>query len=127
MTPRVTYDGDIILDLTLENSARGQDINIAGQNLPSFSSRKVQTRLRLRDGESNLLAGLLREDERRSLRGFPGILRLPILQAAVLGNNDSTIRQTDIVMLLTPRIMRTHELTARDLARSTSARRATWR
>ena len=44
MTPRVTYDGDIILDLTLENSARGQDINIAGQNLPAFFSRKVTTR-----------------------------------------------------------------------------------
>ena len=72
MTPRVTYDGDIILDLTLENSARGQDSNIAGQNLPSFFSRKVTTKLRLRDGESNLLAGLLREDERRSLTGFPG-------------------------------------------------------
>ena len=51
MTPRVTYDGDIILELTLENSARGQDSNIAGQNLPSFFSRKVATKLRLRDGE----------------------------------------------------------------------------
>src|SRR4029078_2294799 len=61
MTPRVTYDGDIILEVSIENSARGQDTNIAGQNLPSFFSRKVQTKLRLRDGESNLLAGLLRE------------------------------------------------------------------
>ena len=41
MTPRVTYDGDIILEITVENSARGQDSNIAGQNLPSFFSRKV--------------------------------------------------------------------------------------
>ena len=71
MTPRVTYDGDIVLDLTLENSARGGDVNIAGQSLPAFSSRKVTTRLRLRDGESNLLAGLLREDERRSLQRLP--------------------------------------------------------
>ena len=71
MTPRVTYEGEIILELSVESSARGQDTNIAGQNLPSFLSRKVVTKLRLRDGESNLLAGLLREDERRSLRGFP--------------------------------------------------------
>ena len=70
MTPRVTYDGDIILDITIENSARGQDINIAGQNLPSFFSRKVTTKLRLRDGESNLLAGLLREDERKIADGI---------------------------------------------------------
>jgi general secretion pathway protein D len=115
MTPRVTYDGDIMLDLTLENSARGGDVIIAGQALPAFNSRKVATRLRLRDGESNLLAGLLREDERRSLTGFPGLLRMPVIQQ-LFGNNDSTIRQTDIVMLLTPRIVRSHELTATDLS-----------
>ncbi len=115
MTPRVTYEGDIVMDLTLENSARGQDSNIAGQALPAFASRKVTTRLRLRDGESNLLAGLLREDERRSLRGFPGIMRLPLLQQ-LFADNDSNIRQTDIVMLLTPRIVRSHQLTASDLS-----------
>lgn len=115
MTPRVTYDGDIILEISIENSARGQDTNIAGQNLPSFFSRKVQTKLRLRDGESNLLAGLLREDERKSLTGFPGIMRLPIVKQ-LFSNNDNTIKQTDIVMLLTPRILRTHELRASDLS-----------
>ena len=115
MTPRVTYDGDIILEITVENSARGQDSNIAGQNLPSFFSRKVSTKLRLRDGESNLLAGLLREDERRLLRGFPGIMRLPIIRQLFSANEDQ-IKQTDIVMLLTPRIIRTHELTASDLS-----------
>jgi general secretion pathway protein D len=115
MTPRVTYEGDIVLDLTVENSARGQDSTIAGQTLPAFASRKVTTRLRLRDGESNLLAGLLREDERRSLRGFPGILRVPLLQQ-LFADNDTNIRQTDIVMLLTPRIVRSHQLTANDLS-----------
>ena len=115
MTPRVTYDGDIILEITVENSARGQDSNIAGQNLPSFFSRKVSTKLRLRDGESNLLAGLLREDERRSLTGFPGVLRLPIVRQ-LFSANDNNIKQTDIVMLLTPRIVRTHDLRAQDLS-----------
>jgi general secretion pathway protein D len=115
MTPRVTYDGDILLEISVENSARGQDTNIAGQNLPSFLSRKVQTKLRMRDGESNLLAGLLREDERKSLTGFPGVLRLPIVRQ-LFSNNDQLIRQTDIVMLLTPRIVRTHELRAEDLS-----------
>ena len=115
MTPRVTFDGDIILDLLVESSTLGQDINIAGNSLPTFGSRKVVTRLRLREGESNLLAGLLREDERRSLRGFPGIMRLPILRQ-LLSDNDNQISQTDIVMLLTPRIVRTHELTDEDLA-----------
>jgi type II secretory pathway component GspD/PulD (secretin) len=115
VTPRVTFEGDIILDLSVESSTLSQDINIAGQNLPSFGSRKVQTRLRLRDGESNLLAGLLREEERRTMRGIPGLLRLPVLRH-LLAANESDILQTDIVMLLTPRIVRTQELTVDDVS-----------
>lgn len=115
MTPRVTIEGDVILDLSVENSTKGVDVNVAGQNLPSFGTRKVITRLRLRDGEPNLLAGLLREDERRTLKGVPGVLRLPILNK-LFAANDTDIRTSDIVMLLTPRIVRTQEITAGDLS-----------
>ena len=115
MTPRVTIEGDVILDLLVENSTRGQDVNVAGQNLPSFGTRKVATRLRLRDGESNLMAGLLREDDRATIKGIPGIMRLPIL-SKLAGFNDTEVRTTDIVMLLTPRIVRTQEITAGDLS-----------
>jgi general secretion pathway protein D len=115
ITPvRVTLEGDIVIDLSLESSNRGADVNIAGTNYPSFGSRKVSTRLRLRDGESNLLAGLLREDERKALNGFPGAIRVPILKQ-LFSNNDQTIAQTDIVMLLTPHIVRAPEITETDL------------
>ena len=114
MTPRVTFDGDIVLKLVVESSTLGQDVNIAGQNLPSFGSRKVETTLRLRDGESTLLAGLLREDQQRTLTGFPGLMRLPVFRQ-LFTNNDLSSGQTDIVMLLTPRIVRTHELTQEDV------------
>jgi general secretion pathway protein D len=115
VTPRVTYDGEIILDLVIENSTLGGSIEVGGQVAPTFGTRRVQTRLRLREGESNLLAGLLRERDRRDLRGFPGVLRLPVFRQ-FLSDNDQAIEQTDIVMLLTPHIVRTHELTASDLA-----------
>ncbi len=115
MTPRVTYEGEIILDLTIESSTLGPSISVAGQDVPSFSSRKVKTRLRLREGESNLLAGLLRDDQRKQLTGFPGVINVPVLRS-LFGASQDTINQTDIVMLLTPHIVRTHELTADDLA-----------
>jgi general secretion pathway protein D len=114
MTPRVTFDGDIVLKLEVESSTLGQDVNIAGQNLPSFGSRKVETTIRLRDGESTLLAGLLREDERRRYTGFPGLMRLPVFRQ-LFTSNDLSSGQTDIVILLTPRIVRTHELTQQDV------------
>ena len=115
MTPRVTYEGDIRLEMSVESSSLGPSIDVAGQNAPSFSSRKVTTTLRLREGESNLLAGLLRDDQRKILTGFPGLMRVPVLRS-LFGQTDDTIEQSDIVMLLTPRIIRTHELTAEDLA-----------
>jgi general secretion pathway protein D len=114
MTPRVTFDNDIILELTVESSTLGADVNIAGQNLPSFGSRKVETKIRLRDGESTLLAGLLREDERRALRGVIGLVHVPGLRS-LFASNDNNLTQTDIVMLLTPHVVRTHQLRQQDV------------
>ena len=115
VTPRVSYEGDIRLELFVESSTVGPGISIAGQELPSFGSRKVTTVSRLREGESTLLAGLLREDQRNILKGFPFLLHLPIIKQ-LFSSNDRTITQTDLVMLMTPRIVRSHELTPQDVA-----------
>jgi general secretion pathway protein D len=115
ITPvRVTLEGDILLDLTIEDTSRKADVVIAGVNIPSFGQRTVTTRLRLRDGESNLLAGLLQENTNDSIKGFPGAIHVPVLKQLFSGNN-KTIDQTDIVMLLTPHIVRVHEITEDDL------------
>jgi general secretion pathway protein D len=114
MTPRVTAEGDITVDLMVESSTQGPDQNIAGTNYPTFGTRRVTTRLRLRDGESNLLAGLLREDERNGITGAPGAVRVPVLRQ-LFSSNSRRVQQTDLVMLLTPHIIRTSEITATDL------------
>jgi len=115
ITPRVTFDGDIILTLSLENSTYLGTISMAGQDLPSFGTRKVTTRLRLRDGETNLLAGLLQTNDSRTVTGFPGLLRVPILKQ-IFASNKTQTTQTDIIMLLTPHVIRSHELTERDVS-----------
>ena len=114
MTPRVTYDDNIILELMVENSARTGDAAIAGTTAPIFATRRVNAKLRLRDGESNMLAGLVQEADRRILKGIPGILRLPVIKQ-LFSANDNTIEQTDVIVLLTPRIVRSHELKQRDV------------
>lgn len=115
MTPRVSLEGDIRLELVVESSTLGSGIVIAGQELPSFGSRRVETVLRLREGESTLLAGLLQESQRKMLTGLPWIMNLPVIKQ-LFSSNDNNVQQTDIVMLLTPRIVRTQELTPEDLA-----------
>src|SRR5437867_3483529 len=114
MTPIVTLEGDIRLDLTVISSTRKADVVIGGVNIPSFGNREVTTRLRLRDGESNLLAGLLQESEQSGVTGFPGAIHIPLLKQ-LFSQNTGQIDQTDIIMLLTPHIVRTHEISENDL------------
>src|SRR4029077_15473422 len=108
MTPRVSLDGEIILDLVLDNSAVGPDKAIAGVTVPTFVQRTLTTRLRLRDGESNLLAGLIFARESNSVQGFPGAIHVPFLRQ-VFSGNDTASEQNEIIMLLTPHIVRTQE------------------
>ena len=115
MTPTVTLEGDIRLDMVLDDSQVGADKSVAGVNVPTFIQRKVTTRLRLRDGESNLLAGLLLDSSQSSVNGVTGLIHVPIFSQLLSHNGPNTTEQDDIVMLLTPHIVRTHEITEDDL------------
>ena len=66
-------------------------------------------------GRATCSPGCCKDDQRKSLTGFPGVVHVPVLRS-LFGATADTINQTDIVMLLTPHIVRTHELTADDLA-----------
>lgn len=111
ITPRVHHDGDVSLDLKLDISAIGP----AGfQGLPTFNSRTVTSQIRLRDGETNILAGLISDTERKSLRGLPGLASLPVLGKLFSNNREEEI-QTDIVMTLTPHVVSRPKLTVEDL------------
>ena len=114
ITPRVTYEGEILLELSVENSSLGAAVDVGGQSAPSFTSRKVTTKLRLREGEANLLAGLVRQDTGDNRAGLPGIMRIPGIRQ-LFSNNEVSSQDTDIVMLITPHIVRSHELTPEDV------------
>ena len=62
---------------------------MAGQSLPTFVKRQASVAMRLRDGESNLLAGLIREEDRETARELPGINQIPILRS-IFGNVSGT-------------------------------------
>jgi general secretion pathway protein D len=111
ITPRVHHDGDVTLNLKLDISSVGAP---GFQNLPTFNSRTVNTVIRLRDGETNILAGLINDNERRSLNGLPGLSSVPVL-GRVLSRNRTEVTETDIVMTLTPHIVRRPRLTEEDL------------
>jgi len=82
--------------------------------LPTFGNREINTVIRLRDGETNMLAGLIRDDERRTLDGIPGLSDLPVI-GRLFAHSSKQIDQTDIILTLTPHIIRVLDLTETDL------------
>ncbi len=111
ITPRAHHDGEVSLQLKVEISAVGA----AGyQGLPTFNSRTVNSTIRLRDGETNMLAGLILDNERRGLTGLPGIASIPFIGRLFARNKDEAT-QTDIVMTLTPHVIRRTEIDEADL------------
>lgn len=114
-TPTVTYENEIILtDLALEKSGIGPNIDVAGQSFPTIISRQAQQSIRLRDGEPAMIAGLLLDEDRTTNRSLPGLSNIPLIRN-ILGGSESRSDQTDIVMIITPRILRGHGLTAADV------------
>ncbi|MGQ0734588.1 MAG: hypothetical protein ACT4QD_13155 [Acidobacteriota bacterium] len=111
LTPRTHHDDDVSLAVKIEVSS------ISGTGfggLPTFGNRAISTVIRLKDGETNMLAGLIRDDERQVLSGIPGLSDLPVV-GRLFAHNRRETQETDIILTLTPRIVRVLDLTAEDL------------
>ena len=111
ITPRTHHDDEVSLALKiLVSSISGTGFG----GLPTFGNREISTVIRLRDGETNLLAGLIRDDERNVSAGIPGLSDLPIV-GRLFAHNRRETQEPDIVLTLTPRIIRVLELSQEDL------------
>jgi general secretion pathway protein D len=110
LTPRVHHDGDVTLTLKLEISSLGPLF----QNNPTFRSRNVTSVIRLRDGETTILAGLIQDEERTTVTGLPGLGDVPVL-GRIFSRNRKEATETDIVMTMTPHIVRRLDLREEDL------------
>ena len=110
VTPRVHYNDEITLDLELEISS----VLTAGFQ-PILGQRQVNTSIRLKNGEMNVLAGLLTTEERQSLRGIAGLSDIPIL-GKLFTNDEKIATQTDIIMTIRPIIIRGADITEEDRA-----------
>jgi general secretion pathway protein D len=111
ITPRTHHDGQVTLALNiLVSSISGTGFG----GLPTFGNREITTVIRLQDGETNLLAGLIRDDERDVLEGIPGLSDLPLV-GRLFAHTRRQTQESDIVLTLTPRIVRVLDLSEDDL------------
>ncbi len=104
--PRVHFNGDITIDLesTVKTLKAGST-----PGRPDLGQRIIKTSARLRDGETAIFGGLLKEDETRSLQGVWGITDLPIL-GKLFGNNRKDKSRTDVILTLRAVIVRKPDL-----------------
>ena len=111
ITPRLHHNDEVSLTLKISLT------NISGEGfggLPTFGNREINTTIRLKDGETNMLAGLIRDDERTVLSGVPGLSDLPLI-GRLFANEEKRTQETDILLTLTPHIVRVLELSESDL------------
>ena len=104
--PRIHHDDSV----TLEIKVRLDNVSGTGYSgLPTFGNRNVETTLRLRNGETSMIAGLIRQEERSSLSGLPGIADIPVI-GRLFGQNSNNLTESDIILTITPRIARRADL-----------------
>jgi general secretion pathway protein D len=107
--PVVHLEDDVGIKVGLEVSNISNEVKTgSGTVAYQVGTRNTNTVLRLRDGETQVLAGLISDEDRRSAQQVPGAARLPLIGRLFRSSND-TVNKTEIVLLITPRVIRNIE------------------
>ena len=107
--PQVYLDDDVGIKVNLEVSNVSQQVRTSSGTVAyQVGTRNANTVLRLKDGETQVLAGLINNEDRRTANRVPGLSNLP-LAGRLFSSNDDTANKTEIVLLITPRVIRNIE------------------
>lgn len=89
-------------------------VNIGGIDQPIFGQRVIEHEIRLREGEVNILGGIIEQTEITTLEGWPGLARIPFLRY-LFSSERKESQENELLIVLTPRILRLPEITAANL------------
>jgi general secretion pathway protein D len=112
--PRVHHNKEVTLQIQIEISQITGQIESTSGSQPIIGTRQIQTVIRLRDGETNMLAGLISRADVDSHSGLPGFANIPGIRN-IFGSHSKSVTETDIILTLTPRIVRIPDITEDDL------------
>lgn len=113
--PRVHHNREVTLKLTVEvSNLQGFAVGTSPQQ-PIIGTRTIESTIRLKDGETNFLAGLIQKDESTSKAGTPFLSDIPIL-GRFFSKEKLDTSNTDLVLTMTPHIIRVPDITEEDLA-----------
>jgi len=104
--PNVFLDNEVGVKVNLEVSNIVREVRSRSGSLTyQIGTRLATTALRLKDGETQALAGLISDEDRRGTAGVPGMVDLPVL-GRLLSSERNDRSKTEIVLLITPRVVR---------------------
>jgi general secretion pathway protein D len=105
--PTIYLDGDVAIKLSLEVSAITNQITTSSGTIAyTIGTRNANSLLQLKDGETQILAGLIQASDTRSQTGLPGLTAIPFI-GRLFGSNNSDLEKSELVLSITPRIIRT--------------------
>jgi len=105
ITPRVHANGEVTLKISMDVSAVTGQQNIGGISQPIIGQRKIEHEIRLKDGEANLLGGIMEDQQTKQLSGIPGLAQIPILRY-LFGQTTQDHSENEIVFAIVPHIIR---------------------
>lgn len=114
MQPTIHYDHDITLKLKIEISSETGQTNLGGIEEPIIGQRTLEQTIRMKEGQPNLLGGILEHTETITIGGTPGLGEIPIIKYLFSSQQKETVND-EIVFLLVPHIVRGANLTRENL------------
>jgi general secretion pathway protein D len=114
ITPRVHPNHEVSLKVSVEVSSVTGQTNIGGIQQPIISQRKIDHEIRLKEGEANILGGLVEKTDTKSNNGWPGLGNIPLLHY-FFAEDTKSYEDDEILIILTPKIVRMPEWTKANL------------
>jgi len=112
--PIVHLDNSSLVKLALEVSALGENVGTATEPAYRIGTRNAETVMLLRDGETAILGGLIRDEQRNTRVKVPGLGDIPAVGSLFTSYDDSAGR-TDVLLTITPRVVRSWDVPPRPL------------
>jgi len=110
ITPKVHAGREVTLKVAMDISSVTGQSNIGGISQPVIGQRKIEHEIRLKEGEVNIMGGILEDQDIRSLNGIPGLSQIPILKY-LFSQSNVEHKENEIVFALIPHIIRARDVT----------------
>ena len=108
--PQVNSLGLVNLQILAEVSQRGTSVRVGnvGDEFPSFDTRQAETTAVVQDGDTLAIGGIIAENVIKDRSGIPYLMDIPVV-GRFFGTNSDTVRRTELVMLITPHVIRNRD------------------